>query len=210
MRTWECHCLCGNTTIVDIQALRSGNTTSCGCYDKERRVKHGMHQSRIYRIWGDMKIRCDNPENKSYVTYGGRGITYQSSWSEFENFLEDMQEGYDDNLTLDRINPNGDYSKDNCQWVTKQEQGRNRTMMVNNKTGITGVREWTDRKSGTLYFVAEAQGLGSRKSRHFSTIKYGYEGAFKLACECREVFIKEFNEGGTTFSKYHGKEKAKE
>jgi hypothetical protein len=166
-----------------------------------------MYESRIYQIWADMKVRCDNPNHKSYPIYGGRGITYDADWQKFENFLKDMQENYTDDLTLDRVDPNGSYCKENCQWSTKQEQGRNRTMMATNKTGVTGVRTWTDRKTGTLYFVADAQGIGNKKSRHFSTTKYGHGEAFKLACECRDKFIKEFNDSGVTFSEYHGKEK---
>lgn len=205
MRTWSCVCDCGNNYIVDANALRSGNTTSCGCFDKERRIKHGMHKSRIYQTWADMKIRCDNPEHKSYAIYGGRGITYDSKWIQFENFLAEMGESYEDHLTLDRIDPNGNYCKENCQWVTKQEQGRNRTMMVTNKTGVTGVREWIDSHNGTLYFVADAQGAGKKKSRYFSTTKYGYDEAFRLACEYRETFIEEFREEGINFSEFHGK-----
>lgn len=206
-RTWMCLCECGTKTTVDAGNLVRGATTSCGCFDKERRIKHGMHDTRFYRIWEDMKRRCDNQETECFDRYGGRGISYEESWRDFVNFKTDMFEQYEDHLTLDRINPNGNYSKGNCQWATKQEQGRNRTMMTTNRTGVTGVREWTDRKNGTLYFVADAQGLGTKKSRHFSTTKYGYDEAFKLACEYREKFIKEFNEDGVTFSEYHGQEK---
>lgn len=206
-RTWRCMCKCGNETVVDTGNLVKGMTTSCGCFDKERRIKHGMHDTRFYRIWEDMKSRCDNPNTECFERYGGRGISYVESWKSFENFRDEMFEGYDENLTLDRIDPNGDYCKENCQWATKQEQGRNRTMMTSNKTGVTGVRTWVDRKNGTLYFVAEAQGVGIRKAKHFSTTKYGHDEAFRLACEWREDFIKEFNEEGITFSEYHGKEK---
>ncbi len=210
IRTWLCACECGNQTKVDIRALKSGNTQSCGCYFTESHTSHGMHKHRVYTIWADMKNRCDSPNNGSYERYGGRGISYQESWKDFEEFWKDMQEGYSDELTLDRIDPNGNYTKDNCQWSTKDYQGRNRTMMVTNKTGVTGVRTWVDSYNGTLYYVAEAQGLGKKMSKHFSTNKYGVDEAFRLACEFRDKFINDFNESGVTFSEYHGKEKINE
>lgn len=206
-RTWLCQCECGKKTTVDTGNLVKGSTTSCGCAAIECRTKHGMYNTRFYQIWGDMKQRCDNSTTECFSRYGGRGISYEEAWQDFMKFKVDMFAQYQDDLTLDRINPNGSYCKENCQWVTKQEQGRNRTMMATNKTGVTGVRQWTDSKNGTLYFVADAQGLGSKKSRHFSTTKYGHTEAFKLACEYREKFIDEFNEEGVNFSEYHGKEK---
>ena len=210
-RTWLCVCECGNEKVVDTGALTTGNTTSCGCYDKERRLKHGMYQTRFYQIWEDMKSRCNNPNTNCYHSYGGRGIKYDPRWEDFLEFKADVFESYDDNLTLDRIDPNGDYCKENCKWSTKSVQSRNKTKMVTNKTGVTGVREWVDGKSGTLYYVAEAQAFGKRKYKHFSTLKYGKEVAFKLACEFRDNFISEFNnEDSAQFSEYHGKEKVYE
>lgn len=206
IRTWECLCDCGEKTVVDAGALLKGNTTSCGCYNKERRIKHGMYETRFYQIWADMKVRCDNPNTQCYPDYGGRGICYDPTWGEFLEFKSDMFESYKDDLTLDRIDPNGNYCKENCKWSTKSDQSRNRTMLITNKTGVTGVREWVDKKNGTLYYVADTQACGEKKSRHFSTAKYGQEGAFRLACEFRNNAVAEFNiEKDARFSEFHGK-----
>jgi hypothetical protein len=95
-------------------------------------TKHGMGNTRIYSIWKNMKRRCDTPTNKSYADYGGRGIIFDPRWAKFEAFYEDMFEGYADNLTLDRKDVNGNYCKENCRWLTIEEQqrGRRDNMMV--------------------------------------------------------------------------------
>lgn len=92
-----------------------------------RKDYHGMVGTKPYNAWSNMKRRCDDPKNKEYANYGGRGITYCESWSKFINFWNDMKEGYANNLTLDRKDVNGGYNKDNCQWVTIKEQENNRT-----------------------------------------------------------------------------------
>lgn len=204
LRTWKCVCDCGKEFVVDASALNSGNTQSCGCETKAR--THGMHSTRLYQIWADMKVRCRNPENKFYERYGGRGISYQTSWESFEGFMEDMKEGYESNLTLDRINPNGDYCKENCRWATQTEQCRNKGMNRRNKTGVTGVHEWIDKYNGTVYYVASVKGLdGKLKSKHFSTTKYGKEAAFDLAIKYREQMIEELNLQGAGYTEYNGK-----
>lgn len=205
-RNWLCDCSCGKELVVTVSALRSGNTTSCGCYDKERRIKHGLHQSRIYQIWADMKTRCNCSDHKSYRRYGGRGISYDTRWESFENFLEDMQEGYREDLTLDRIDPNDNYYKENCRWETKTAQTRNKGMNSRNKTGVTGVHVWFDGKNGSKYYVSSVKGLdGKMQSKHFSVNKYGEELAFFAACEYRELLIEKLNLAGAGYSEYHGK-----
>lgn len=87
---------------------------------------HGLTKSRIYHCWSNMHSRTKNPKDKEYVRYGGRGIKVCKKWEKFDGFFEDMQNGYKDTLTLDRIDTNGDYSKDNCRWATSQEQGSNK------------------------------------------------------------------------------------
>lgn len=89
-------------------------------------TKHGMWQTRQYRIWVNMRTRCTNPKANNYHNYGGRGITYDPKWETFEGFWEDMQEGYSDELTLDRIDNDGNYCKENCKWITMKEQQNNR------------------------------------------------------------------------------------
>lgn len=204
-RYWECTCHCGKTMLVTTAALRSGNTKSCGCTSKAK--THGMHKDRIYQIWSDMKIRCDNPNNDAYYWYGSKGISYQDSWVKFENFYEDMKEGYTDDLTLDRLDPSKGYYKENCRWVTKTAQTRNKGIDSRNKTGVTGVHVWYDGKSGSKYYVASCQShiTGKLQSKHISVNKYGEEFAFFLACEYRDLMIRKLNLQGAGYTKNHGK-----
>lgn len=147
---WECVCSCGTVVSVQGSNLVSGNTTSCGCLTKENTSKvkktHGMTNSRIWIIWRNMRNRCDSVTNTAYNRYGGRGISYQSSWADFEAFLSDMAEGYSDNLTLDRIDNNGNYTKENCRWATYSVQGFNQRKRITNTSGRTGVY-WNKKNS---------------------------------------------------------------
>lgn len=90
------------------------------------RYIHGMKGSRPYRAWRNMKERCLNPKNKNYHHYGGRGIIIDEKWLDFVGFWNDMKTGYQDNLTLDRKDVNGNYCKENCRWITLQEQAANK------------------------------------------------------------------------------------
>lgn len=118
----ECLCECGNRRVFAIKDLRSGNNKSCGCLA----YKHGKTRTRIYRAWSNMKKRCNNEQHKDYRNYGGRGIKYCEKWETFDGFYDDMGEEYADNLTIDRIDVNGDYTKANCRWITVKEQGNNK------------------------------------------------------------------------------------
>jgi hypothetical protein len=117
----ECMCDCGNDFTVAAKELRSGNNKSCGCLV----LTHGMAGTRPYRIWQNIKKRCNNPKNPDYKRYGGRGIKYEQKWETFNGFWEDMQNGYEDSLTIDRIDVNQGYSKGNCRWVDKKKQANN-------------------------------------------------------------------------------------
>ena len=121
---WRCRCDCGNICIVWGANLKKGATKSCGCNYK----KHGLTYRRIYTIWASMKQRCLNPNNTHYKIYGGRGIGVCDEWKNdvaaFEKWA--LINGYDDNLTLDRIDVNGNYEPSNCRWISLREQQRNR------------------------------------------------------------------------------------
>jgi hypothetical protein len=115
---------------VNYYHLKSGNTSSCGCYGKEALLKsnitHGMRHTDIYNVWVSMKSRCYNIHNRSYPNYGGRGITICTRWKDsFESFFEDMGNPPSSVHQLDRIDNNGSYSLENCRWVTQKENCRN-------------------------------------------------------------------------------------
>lgn len=141
--TWLCKCECGNEAILTSnRLLHSQGTKSCGCLRSETSAKkamsHGMAKTRIYEIWSSMKKRCENKKNKNYKRYGGRGITVCERWQNFEGFYEDMKVGYEDHLTIDRKDNNGNYEPSNCRWSTQQEQmsnySRNRFITINGET----------------------------------------------------------------------------
>jgi len=128
---WRCLCDCGNEKDVRGSDLRRGRTTSCGCLQKERvRAAHTIHgqcYSRLYSIWTNMHTRCENPHSTNYDNYGGRGVSVCEEWHDFANFMQWAERtGYQENLTLDRIDVNEGYNPVNCRWITMAEQQRNR------------------------------------------------------------------------------------
>lgn len=129
---WKCRCDCGRETIVSSHNLRSGNTQSCGCRLRERtrmlNFVTGQYKSRLYRIWTCMKTRCYNPNTPQYKDWGGRGITMCDEWRHnFKSFYDwSMSNGYNEHLSIDRINNDGNYEPSNCKWSTAKEQANNR------------------------------------------------------------------------------------
>lgn len=127
---WLCECECGKRKKVYGVSLRNGKSKSCGCLNKETVSKQqGLSTTRLYRIYKLMLSRCYNKKDKSYKYYGLKGISIYDNWlDDFVNFYNwAMQNGYQDNLTIDRINPNGNYEPSNCKWITEKEQHYNRT-----------------------------------------------------------------------------------
>jgi hypothetical protein len=126
---WECLCDCGKLTKVSIQSLRTGNTKSCGSNScKEKKIKHGLAGTGAYESYRSAKRRCNNPNCEEYPYYGGRGIKFL--WESPIDFVKDMGHR-PEGMSIDRIDVNGDYCKDNCRWANKDTQHFNTTHTVN-------------------------------------------------------------------------------
>lgn len=168
---WKCECECGNEHIVLTNRLISGHTTSCGCRKEEVKLKlaelnktHELSNSRIYKIYNGMISRCYKKYSSSYDRYGGRGITICKEWlDDFMNFYNwAIKNGYSDDLSIDRIDPNGNYEPSNCRWATAKEQANNtrstvfltyngETKSASEWSRITGIRQGTIVRRKTSY-----------------------------------------------------------
>jgi hypothetical protein len=130
-KLWKLKCSCGEYTVAIASQVRSGKTKSCGHLKSAgNRRTHGQHNSKLYTAWCNMKARCDNKSHAQYSDYGGRGIKYQPSWEKFEVFASDVGEPPDDKYTLDRIDNNGNYEKNNVRWASRHTQARNKRKNV--------------------------------------------------------------------------------
>ena len=132
---YRCRCDCGNEKVVTYGSLKHGQVISCGCYNKEVHTKHGMSHDRIYVIWKNMNDRCYDKNRKSYPNYGGRGISVCEQWRDPIDGLKRFQEwsmshGYREDLSIDRIDNDGNYDPTNCRWVDKIVQSNNKSSNV--------------------------------------------------------------------------------
>ena len=138
--SYLCKCVCGNYTRVILRDLKNNHTKSCGCYTKYRNPSSvNGKRNRIYTIWIGIKTRCLNITSDSYNNYGGRGITICEEWLDFDNFADWSKEnGYRDDLTIDRINNDGNYEPINCRWINSKNQQNNKRntiyLTINNET----------------------------------------------------------------------------
>lgn len=144
IRRWKCKCDCGNITIVRHGDLRNGSTVSCGCYnyEKESAAKtHGYSRTKLGNVFEGMKQRCNNPKNKNYEKYGGRGIKICTEWlNDPKKFFDwAIKNGYKEGLSIDRIDVNGNYEPDNCRWADNEAQCLNQRLRKDNKTGHKGI-----------------------------------------------------------------------
>ena len=174
---YNCKCDCGNEKIVDRNSLKYKHTISCGCYAKTHfgkdNVIHGMTRTRIFRIWCGMKSRCYNENSKKYPNYGARGIIICDDWkNDFMAFYKwATNNGYSDNLSIDRIDVNGNYEPSNCRWSTNKEQANNRTtnkfITYNGETKT--ILEWADITGVNYYALIRRLKSGWSIEKAFNT-----------------------------------------
>lgn len=179
---WNCVCDCGNERTVDPVKLLTGHAKTCGC-GKSRRIaeyniiaktKHGGRHERLYAIWHGMKQRCYWSGCRDYKTYGARGIEICDEWlNDYQSFRTwALGNGYEDNLSIDRIDTNGNYSPDNCRWATCYQQQNNRRTCVyydynGERMTVSEISRIVGIKKETIY--NRINGLGWDPQRAFST-----------------------------------------
>ena len=151
---WLCKCDCGNEIVASghnlSKALSNPNSTagtrSCGCLMGKGGLKHGQSTTNSYGAWNNMIQRCTNPNQTAYASYGGRGIKVCDEWLTFEGFIKDMGMRHK-KMTLERINNELGYSKDNCKWATRKEQANNRrtNVKLEYNGSVMTISQWADK-----------------------------------------------------------------
>jgi hypothetical protein len=172
---WQCHCDCGAEKAVLGENLRTGMIRSCGCLRSEitaaRSTTHGQartQKSRLYAIWTGMKSRCRNPNRERFRNYGGRGVVIYPEWLDFTPFRDwACANGYVDNLTIDRIDNDGNYEPGNCRWIPMAAQQRNsrRNHLLTFEGKTLPLVEWAETRGLSRYT------LSTRLARHWPVEK---------------------------------------
>lgn len=211
---WECLCDCGNTTKVTSGRLQSGNTTSCGCYKRElvtkRNTTHAKSHLKEYQTWKDMKKRCYNKNNKRYENYSSKGITVCDEWlNDFEAFLDYIGKAPNDGQcwSIGRIDNNDGYKPGNVRWELLEQQSRNHSLQKNNTSGINGIRlaiKIVKDKEYKSWVAAWNDSNGKKRTKEFSTNKFGFDKAKELAINFRNSMIKDLEEAGIIYEPSHG------
>lgn len=159
---WACLCQCGKEVFVPSGSLVTGNTTSCGCYLKERITKHGGWKNASYNSWRAMIRRCTVITDKDYPRYGGRGVSVCPTWMDYKTFVADMGEP-NGAETLDRIDGYGNYNKTNCRWATPTVQARNIRAPKSSESGVTGVIK--------TYYGKWMASITANKKRYYAPVR---------------------------------------
>jgi len=176
----ECS-LCGKHFEAQMRSLRSGHTKSCGCAKLDGRSRQTTktlrdQNPRLYRIWKNMRTRCRNPNVQQAANYSLRGISFCSEWDDYKEFFSwAMKNGYKDNLSIDRIDVDGDYRPENCRWATHKDQSQNTQLLRStNKTGFRGVtiRDGKFVARATNHIISKRVFLGYFESAESAALAY--------------------------------------
>ena len=170
---------CGTDFKANTNDINNGHSKSCGCYQKRRTSEtnktHGLGYTKLYKIWTSMKNRVFNVKHKNYNDYGGRGITICDEWLDVQNFYNwAMSNGYSDELSIDRIDNEGNYCPENCRWTTRTIQSRNTRIPKNNTSGYKGVsyNKRDEKYRAYIYIKSKRIGLGYFKTAVEGAIAY--------------------------------------
>jgi hypothetical protein len=166
LRMFICNCDCGTSVVRPLKSLRNGTTSSCGCLRRDmvaaKNHKHGMRTREgssppEYFIWKRMRTRCNDPRDRKWPDYGGRGITIDPRWDDFTVFLSDVGPRPSPKHSIDRINNNGNYEPGNVRWATASQQSRNKRNNV--RISFDGedltIAEWAERRGMSAIILAQ-------------------------------------------------------
>lgn len=208
-----CKCDCGGELHTYTRALRMG-VVKC-CLNTEHysgknnpMFKNGKTNTKEYRTWLSIKERCYNPKNKSYHSYGQKGITMCETFlNSFDKFLEEVGTCPSSSHSIDRIDPKIGYFPGNLRWTTSEYQARNKGKTCLNSTGVTGVIfAWSGKTGHTTYVEATWRTLDKKnRKKSFSVKKLGLMVAFRNAVMYREKMVQELNTNGAGYTENHGK-----
>ena len=216
---WECVCDCGETREIRGASLRRGLTVSCGCKNREVAAEtlrkypnfESVKYPKEYAAWIHLRERC-SPNSKNRKNYYDRGISVCKDWEEsFLIFLQDVGKAPSDGRTwsVGRIDNNKGYCRENTRWETEDLQARNHTRQRNNTSGVTGVTHIQHRgKYKNEYWAAFWTNLDGKECRKsYNVATFGYDEAFRLACEKRKEELQRLQDEGAGYAETHGKEK---